>query len=316
MEENNNQIKFKLTTLKLLIFLVIIVSIFFLFNTKCYAGYSFSETTYNIDNVEKGMFLNPNNFFKQLFGFNFIYVPYIVMLLYILIQIILIKKYKSDKLSKRFKVCLKINVIVILFICLINTVESNILIDRSKEIVYLGAEITNIVINTLILILGMIFSKKLLKNNIEGNEKLQNKKILIIAIVLIVILSTIHIFIKNGPIMHVVERDWSFGKTIDSRQYDLKVYKEKNIGNTSFLVKEIDTEGVLIEYRRGYYEYQTNDSNPLNFNPLNFNSLNFNYKTEIVQQKMKWNVNYSYNPAKDPMLEVDGGTDYFVRFEK
>ena len=324
MKENNKQIKFKLTIIKILIFLVAIVGIIFLFNAKCYAGYSFSETTKNIDNIGTEMFSSFNNFLTQLLGFNFMYVPYIAIILYILIQIILMKKYKSDKSSKGLKVCLKINVIVILCICLINTLISNFVIDRSKEVVYITssmfiqnsfvwAEIINIVINTLILILGVIFSRKLLKNGIEKNEKLQNKKMLIIVIVLIVILSTIHIFIKRGPQMHVVERDWSFGETIDNRKYDIKVYEGEYIGNTVFFVKEIDSEGVLIEYERGYYERQpsSNDSNP--FEIYNFN---YTYKTEIVQQKMKWNVNYSYNPAKNPMLAVDGGTDYYVRFEK
>lgn len=306
MGENNNQIKFKLIILKILIFLVVIVGIFFIFNTNCYAAYSFSETTYNIDNVGTGMSSSSNNFLKQFLGFNSIYVPYIVILLYILIQIILMKKYKSDKLSKSLNVCLKIDVIVILFICLINTLISNFVIDRGNVDVYIISTITNIVINTLILILGMIFSRKLLKSSSEGKEKLKNKKILIIAIVLIAILSTIHIFIKRYPLMHVVEKDWGFGETLDIRQYNTTVYKgkNKNIDNTSFLVKEIDDEGVLIEYERHYYELQ----------PSSFGD--YDYKTEIVQQKMKWNVNYSYNPAEHPLLCVDGGTDYYVRFEK
>ena len=37
----------------------------------------------------------------------------------------------------------------------------------------------------------------------------------------------------------------------------------------------------------------------------------FNYEVHSNQ-----NVNYSYNPAQDPMLCIDGGTDYYVRFEK
>lgn len=115
--------------------------------------------------------------------------------------------------------------------------------------------------------------------------------------------------------MHVVEREWSFGKTIDSRQYNVKVYKGKNIGDTAFLVKEIDDEGVLIEYERGYYEHQS-DSNDNNSTLLKLPDYNYKYKTEIVQQKMKWNVTYSYNPEENPGLAVDGGTDYYVRFEK
>ena len=307
---------------KLLIFLVIIVSIFSIFNTRCYAGYSFSETTYNIDTVGVKVFSNPSNFLKQIFGFNSIYVPYIIILLYILIQIILIKKYKKDKLSKNLKLFLNINIIVILLICLVNTFINNYVIDKSKEVVYitstmfirnsfLWAKITNIVINALILIFGMIFSKKLLKNTINENEKQNNKKMLIITIVLIIILLGMHFIIKRGPLMHVVEIDWSFGKNVDSRKYDMKIYNGKNIGDTNFCVKGFDDEGVLIEYERGYYENTSSSSSNI---PTNFR--NYEYKTEIVQQKMKWNVNYSYNPAQDPILEVDGGTDYYVRFEK
>ena len=94
MKENNKQIKFKLTIIKILIFLVAIVGIIFLFNAKCYAGYSFSETTKNIDNIGTEMFSSFNNFLTQLLGFNFMYVPYIAIILYILIQIILMKKYR------------------------------------------------------------------------------------------------------------------------------------------------------------------------------------------------------------------------------
>lgn len=89
--------------IKILIFLVMIVGVFFIFNTNCYAGYSFSETPQNIDtayniyNVGIGMFSSSSNFLKQLLGFNYIYVPYIVILLYILIQIILMKKYKTRR---------------------------------------------------------------------------------------------------------------------------------------------------------------------------------------------------------------------------
>ena len=322
MGGTNNRIR--LNTIKIFMLLVVIVGIFFIVNTRCFAeetGYSFVETKYDIDNIKTETF-NFDNFLIELLGFNFIYVPYIVILLYILIQLILIKKYKSEKLTSNFILCLKINLIVILFICLINTIISNYVIDISRAVEYITStmyiknsfllfKIINIVVNTIILIVGLIFSKKLLRNNTEENRKTQNKKMLIMAIVIIVILSIIYIFERTGYSMHVVERDWGFGETIDSRQYDLKVHKGKNIGNTSFLVKEIDDEGVLIEYERGYYEI-LDDNNPT---PTSLYD-RVEYKTEIVQQKMKWNINYSYEPAKYPLLSVDGGTDYYVRFEK
>lgn len=309
--------------LKIIVFLIVIVEALFLLNTICYAGYSFSEVTYNIDSVGKEFEFNPILLKNQVLGFNFIYVPYILILLYIVIQIILMKKYKKDKLSNNLKLCLKINIIVILLICIVNSFISNYIIDKSKEVIYitstmyiqnsfLWAKIVNIAVNTLILIFGIVFSKKMLKNTIEEKIKLQNKKMLIITIVLIIILLGMCFITKRGPSMHVVERDWSFGTTTNIRQYDLKVFKDKNIGDTIFLVKEIDDEGVLIEYERGYYEKPSNSND--NSSSILFN--NYEYKTEITQQKMKWNVNYSYSQSTDPMLCIDGGTDYYVRFEK
>lgn len=294
---------------------------FFIFNTKCYAGYSFSETTYDIDNISIDnaivkLPLISTVVLKQLLGFNFISVPYIFILLYLIIQIILIKKHSQNTLSKKLMLCVKINIIVILLICLLNTCITNCILNISEDIEILLPikQAVEILINTLILIFGIISTNKLLKSNMEENNNRKNKKILIITILLIIILLGVHFIIKSPPYIHVVEEDWSFGITIDVRKYDLKIYKEKNIGDTDFLVKEIDSEGVLIEYERGYYEKQpaSNDSDTIKWSPLD----NYDYKTEIVQQKMKWNVNYSYTPAKDPLLEIDGGTDYYVRFEK
>ena len=103
--------------------------------------------------------------------------------------------------------------------------------------------------------------------------------------------------------MHVVETEWGFGYTLDKETYDYEIKEENMIGNTEFKVIEIDDDGVLLEYPRRYYE-------------PTYESLNAAYKTEIVQQKLSWNVNYAYNEDKDPFLAVDGGTKYYVRLEK
>ena len=94
--------------LKIIVFLIVIVEALFLLYIICYAGYSFSEVTYNIDSVGKEFKFNPILLKNQVLGLNFIYVPYILILLYIVIQIILMKKYKKDKLSNNLKLCLKI----------------------------------------------------------------------------------------------------------------------------------------------------------------------------------------------------------------
>ena len=294
--------KFKL----IIIFLIVTIIEIVMFNPNSYAGYSFEETTYDIDNLGTEIVSTSNNFLNSLLGFNSIYIPYILIIFYILIQILLVKKYKKNKLSKNLEVCLKIDIIVILSICLINAIIGDYVIGYiTIQNSFLFAEITNIILNALILIVGLIFSRKLLKESTDKNKKLCNKMMLIMVIMLIIIRLALNIFIVNEPTMHVVERDWGFGETFDIRRYDIKIYKDKNIGNTSFLVKEIDDEGVLIEYERAYYELNSDST-----------STDYIYQTEIVQQKMKWNVNYSYESEKHPMLAVDGGTNYYVRFEK
>ena len=104
--------------------------------------------------------------------------------------------------------------------------------------------------------------------------------------------------------MYVIERDWSFGRTDSTRYYSKKIDDIED--NYNFIILDIDKDGVLIEYTRGYY---VGESGP------GLMSIR-EYKTEIVQQKLIWNVLYKFSPARDPMLAVDGGTDYYIEFKK
>ena len=73
MGGTNNRIR--LNTIKIFMLLVVIVGIFFIVNTRCFAeetGYSFVETKYDIDNIKTETF-NFDNFLIELLGFNFIY---------------------------------------------------------------------------------------------------------------------------------------------------------------------------------------------------------------------------------------------------
>lgn len=320
--------------LKKLIFLVILICTFLTFNLKCYAGYRFLEVEYEEENGLLDVL------------FNFSYVT--IILLYIFIQIILMIKDKKNNLFKNnLKIYLitntLISIFVILFIYLINSIidlilSIEILIDINK-----GLKIISIVINTLILILSIFFSRKLLKNNIENSKLFHNKKNLAITIILLVVLLGINIFIKNTPQAHIIRREWSFGETIDITYYNIKLYKGKtfDISYNPLLVKDIDDEGILLEY----YEYNPNSTNSssdenINNNALNvgyFNSNNWEQKTEIVQhalnlgplqsnnwkqkieivqQKIKWNVYYSYKISTDPTMAIDGGYNYYVKFTK
>lgn len=312
--------------LKIIVFLTTIIVMLCAFNTCCYAEYSFLEVNYNIDNVGISE-LELTYYLKQIFGFKVTFVPYIIILSYIIIQIVLIKKYKNEQIFNNFKLCLKLNIIVVLLICAVNKCISLFFIDKTQEIKYITStifiykshlwlEITNIVINMLILVFGLIFSKKLLKNSIEQKELHHSKKMLIITILLIIVLIVMHFVVKRGPLMHVVEKDNDFGYPTYIKYYDLKCCKGKEIGDTDLhvLVKDIDDEGVLIEYKRGEYVEKQDNSNDSSISSSRLIS-NYDYKTEIVEQKMKWNVNYSYKRVYSPWAGKYA-FDYYVRFEK
>ncbi len=323
---------------KTLVVCLIIIGLLFLFNIKCYAGYSFTETAENIDKI-KAEISTETYIENQLLGFNFISTPYIIILLYFLIQLLLIIKHKKDITFDNIKMCLKNNIIVFLLILLVNVVISYFIPYQSENTVYSNSnaflsfifawsKIINIVINSFILIFGLIYDRKILYkdnlNNFNDDNDLkekytkQNRKMIITIATLLIVLSFSYFFINfinKEPSVHIVERDWSFGITFDVRQYDIKIDVGKNIFNSNFLVKEIDNEGVLLEYTRNYYESNPK-SNDNNSSSLRLDDYDYEYKTETVQQKMKWNVNYSYHEARHPLLCVDGGTNYYIRFEK
>jgi len=304
---------------KTLKFIFIICMMVLIINTISYAGYSFEEVNFDIDeiNVETEENLSKhllNNLLIKGIGFNNIYVPYLLLMIYIIIEIILIKKYK------RIKQCMLINLAIILLIIIANTIIGNFIINIGNEVEYITStmyitnsfiieRIVNIVINSLILIIGLIYQIKIIKKYDEEQFKKTYKRIKAIILLQIIIITILFILINIGPKMHVVEADWGFGHTINKRKYNIKIFEGKNIGDTKFKVLKIDDEGILIEYTRGYYEAD----NAFNGILAIFNT---KYKTETVQQKMIWNINYVYHEEKDPMLCVDGGTHYYVRFEK
>ncbi len=313
---------------KLYIAFIFLFIVLITINTVSFgAEYSFKEVNYDIDNIsiDRSMFNGVTNINDSIIlsflGFNLIYIPYFIVAIYIIMQIYYMKKYKKIKQN------LSISTITILIISIITIIIQNFIINKNGEPVFVTSTIyetessyiittVNIVINSIILIIGLILQNRIIKKYKENNI---NKKSIILALLLVVTLVIISILIYNMPKvlhMHIVESDWSFGRTYYKRKYNIQIEKDKIISNISGVkikVIDINEDGVLIEYTRKYYEKKNLDEEKNVFSRLG----NYEYKTEVVQQKMLWNVNYIYNEDYDPLNDVvDARTNYYIRFEK
>ena len=266
-------------------------------NMSSDTSYGFSKVNINIDDIKVDN-ISRNFEFSDLIlpclGFNNIYVPYILIAIFLILQIIFLKKYK------KIKEYICIDLIVILLIAISNLIIGKFRIGLGDEVIPI--EITNIVVNSLILIIGIIIQKRV--NKYSEEKIVRFKKIAFISIIIFITIFLITLKLDNKEMkMHVVESQWGFGYTIDKKIYDYELKEGDIIGNTKFKVIDIDNDGVLLEYTREYYETSNDSPNGV-------------YKTEVVKQKLNWNVNYEYKKAENPFLEVDGGTDYYVRLEK
>lgn len=237
-----------------------------------HAGVNFVETQIDIDNIE---------LYKQDGEIN-INVFSIFVILYIIIQIILLKKYGKIKFA------IEINLIVFMII-IMNTILIPLKI--------------HVLLNPIILIIGCINHIIMLKNNYEKIYKIM-KVVLMLVIVSFIIWG---ICFKTVPKMKIVKAECAFGNVLDKNEYYLELKNGEEIKEFNAEVLKIDEQGVLVEYIRKYYIKTGDDAGIIE---------NYTSATELVQQKLLWDVNYIYEEEKDPMICVDGGYDYYIRIEK
>ena len=254
-------------------------------------------------------YLKVNNVFN-------IITPKVVVIVYIIIQLVLLIIAIKQK---NFKQWLKFNIIIFTIIKIINYIFLNFIIDQSNQMNYItdtmyiyeeyeSMKVANMVLNIIILVVSVIFNIMLVtKFRKEELEQKLKDRLSIIMYIVIIIFSLLIIFSNLGTRMYVIERDWSFGRTESIRYYSKKI--DDIEGNYDFTILDIDEDGILIEYTRGYYVSKGGES-------LYDQIFNVEYKTKIVQQKLIWNIWYEFSPEKDSMLAVDGGTDYYIKFKK
>lgn len=292
------------SVLKIILFLVILILAF-----NCIQGILVDKEKIIESKDYSYMPIYSSNFFEIKNFFNII-TPKVAVIVYIIIQFVL---FIIAIRQKNFKQWLKCNIITFTTIKIINFIFLNIITDESYQInnitdtMYIY-EASNLVINIIILVVSVMFNIMLVtKYRKKGVSQELKDRISIIMYTFIIIFFLLIICSNLGTRMYVFEREWGFDRTFSTRYYSRKIDDIKD--NFNFTILDIDKDGVLIEYTRGYYV-------PKGGNSMVGLMFDGEYKTEIVQQKLIWNVWYRYSPAKDPMLAVDGGIDYYIKLKK
>ena len=251
-----------------------------------------------------------SNFLFEIYNLLRTQTPMVIVISYILIQFVLliiaIKK-------KKFKQWLKIIIIIFIGKKIVDYIFLNFIIDQSNQMNYITnylftyenyevAGMVNLVIDIIALLSGVIFNIMLVsKFKREELEPKLNDKLSIIMYILIISFSLLIIFSNLGTRMYVHESDWSFGKTNNTRYYSKKI---DNIEDKySFIIIDVDKDGVLIEYKKKKYNQTSALSNTTS-------------ETIVVQQKLVWNTWYRYSPPHNPWISTDGGTKYSIKFKK
>ena len=286
---------------KVLRVIAILCIAFAMISTVSYAKDSFYEANINIDTYSSyGKF----GAILKTIGFNYLCTPYFMIILYVIIQLIFIKKYKKTKLY------ISIDIIIILVISIINSVikyNPNAAFVSSSMMTVLN--IVKILINTIILIAGLIVQKRLTNKYREDKIKNFNKTFIKVSILLVIILMFLiisNILTSSGYMMCVVER--IFASDVNRCCINIKEGERISLDELQIKVLKIDDEGIVIEYTTEYNEFYPIDSTTGEIKG------DYGDKTKIVQQRMEWNK--IYNKESSSSNDSIWSGDYYVRFEK
>lgn len=163
----------------------------------------------------------------------------------------------------------------------------------------------NILILIILAIVVLIQIKKYKK------EKKMNIKLNVLSSFLIVAFVFLSINFGNVCKVEILQREWGFGTTLSTIRYSKKV-KENNVID-NFKILKIEEDGVLVEYEKVVYV----KSDDLENNKTGISFLPYETKKEIAQQKLLWGKTYTIKEAKNLNgIEIDGGIDYYYKFEK
>lgn len=207
-----------------------------------------------------------------------------VLIIYLIAQVIIILRNKQIKQRIYHN---SVVLLIMLSIYFINSISGLFTIEEYLLIYY---------IYSIALIISLIIQIVHFKE--QKSTKNLNNRLIIISIINIIII-TIYIVI---PKIQITTDEWSFGVSFNMNRYERIILK--NNLNLGFKVIDTDKDGVLIEYKLKNYTYDAEKRHE-------------SIEEETIQEKLKWNKTYSWNREKhSPMLAVDGGTDYYVRFKK
>lgn len=142
-------------------------------------------------------------------------------------------------------------------------------------------------------------------------EKKMNIKLNVLSSFLIVVFVFLSINFGNVCKVEILQREWGFGTTLSTTRYSKKV-KENNVID-NFKILKIEEDGVLVEYEKVVYV----KSDDLENNKTGISFLPYETKKEIAQQKLLWGKTYTIKKAQNLNgIEIDGGIDYYYKFEK